>query len=813
MRRPHISCQRAVQSLHASSLHHIWISDDQLSIAINSFFRKSCQHQKRHGSHVPGPLEARRRAAKRRMTISAGFYPQENWPSSYSLGTLFGFRRNPQPSWRYQPPSLPDIAAPVDASVTPAPSNTVPFDLPTNPACDHYPASDAHADPDYIAPNISKSSETILREDPAGLETTARPKTAAVATVHNAVNEVVDINACFENFKSRIDIANGTDQQLLYRAFVLSCPPCVNIWAYNVLVVEHLLKSKWDPMLLFALANKHGRPFVLPPPYTAAHRQLLETVERISITFPKHKKELHSLYMRLAEAAADAEKAMNTTQDAELVSLCRQLWLSSHSLDPKLDSSTIGILCAVISKIQNVHTGAALHSILTKMYGKSGPRHAFMHLVSQISITQERCIVALDVLRCVPRTLLLDAIPMFTLHLSYALEKKTRVAASLHRERWNTWFSLIFHYEEESGENIRLLDVAINTLARDVFHSATKTSCTRRFADRSRPDTLLRALIFALSEQDVSYTAVKVNMTQLIDSKITATQREPQNTEERLANVLLLFKQASLPYSKLTDAVVALLAQHGTTSSLLKFMTILQHNKFVLGDTAALDAVIRKGVAGLQQQTDLQSNTQRQHFALNLHNFRMVSGILNRIASVPPTKRQAVKATIFSSIRSRWQFEHIMNRADAVRALPLAFCNLSADISPENRVELIHQLAHQYSLDTTRTHREVWRAIYYLYRHLREHSLSIGSLFSRAVVRVSITRPLSEHRFVSARRLIWVCHLVARVEGADVARKIENDFWLWRGDLIEHAKRVHDSIGANRMEKAHIGKMKKLGLI
>jgi hypothetical protein len=105
MRRPPIVCRRAVQSLQSPAPHHIWISDELLSSTLHRFSRPLCPHQKRHGSHVPGPLEARRRAAKRRMTLSAGFYPQDNFPSSFSLGALFGYRSNREPAWRYEPPS------------------------------------------------------------------------------------------------------------------------------------------------------------------------------------------------------------------------------------------------------------------------------------------------------------------------------------------------------------------------------------------------------------------------------------------------------------------------------------------------------------------------------------------------------------------------------------------------------------------------------------------------------------------------------------------------------------------------------------
>jgi hypothetical protein len=113
MRRPPIVCARAVQSLQPAPPQHLWISDDLLSSTVLRFSRISCPHQKRHGSHVPGPLEARRRAAKRRMTVSADFYPQDSFPSfpsSFSLGALFGFRPSPHPSWRYEPPSLREEA-------------------------------------------------------------------------------------------------------------------------------------------------------------------------------------------------------------------------------------------------------------------------------------------------------------------------------------------------------------------------------------------------------------------------------------------------------------------------------------------------------------------------------------------------------------------------------------------------------------------------------------------------------------------------------------------------------------------------------
>jgi hypothetical protein len=72
---------------------------------------------------------------------------------------------------------------------------------------------------------------------------------------------------------------------------------------------------------------------------------------------------------------------------------------------------------------------------------------------------------------------------------------------------------------------------------------------------------------------------------------------------------------------------------------------------------------------------------------------------------------------------------------------------------------------------------------------------------------------MMEHRFISARRLIWVCQLVARVEGVSVAKQIENLFWRWRGDVIAHAKQVHVAARGDRKAKAMVSVLKQLNML
>jgi hypothetical protein len=110
MRRPSIACRHAVQSLASASVQYVWISDDLLALVVNRFFRASCSHQKRHGSHVPGPLEARRRASKRRMTVQTGMYPSGgSLPPLFDFGALFRVRETGEPRWTYEAPSPTSI--------------------------------------------------------------------------------------------------------------------------------------------------------------------------------------------------------------------------------------------------------------------------------------------------------------------------------------------------------------------------------------------------------------------------------------------------------------------------------------------------------------------------------------------------------------------------------------------------------------------------------------------------------------------------------------------------------------------------------
>lgn len=88
--------------LFRTPTEHVWISDDLLHRALHKFILSGAS--RRHGSYVPGPLEARRRTAKRRMVNLA----EARGGGAIDLDLLAGSNPGQDPwAWRWQSPNLP----------------------------------------------------------------------------------------------------------------------------------------------------------------------------------------------------------------------------------------------------------------------------------------------------------------------------------------------------------------------------------------------------------------------------------------------------------------------------------------------------------------------------------------------------------------------------------------------------------------------------------------------------------------------------------------------------------------------------------
>ncbi|KAF1946529.1 hypothetical protein EJ02DRAFT_441137 [Clathrospora elynae] len=805
MRRPPIACRRAVQSLQSSAPQHIWIPDELLAVAFNRVFRASCPHQTRHGSHVPGPLEARRRATKRRMTVSANFYPQDSFPSSFSLGALFGLRKDPQPTWRYEPPSQQHNVQPLDISlnISSPPASRRSLPPPVEPTAS---PRNLHS---YGAPcSFSQNvAQTVPQEQNLGTPESFTEYITVPASGAVAAGQGVDIEAHFEDFKSRIahagHLSGAGRSRLLAEAFSLSRPAHGNAWVYNVMVVKHLTDLNWDPVRILAKLKS----FAVPPMYAAESLELLRCLEKLSVRFPQSSRVYLRVHMRLAEAAACVEASTSTSQDLGLLLMVQQLWQLAHSQNTHVKQSVVDALCAVASKIQERNIQGPLYSILADV---SKAEHRITLLLVRATKNSRLRPALEQVLICLPRERLRSLVPSITLHLTKAAEWRSRLLETTYKHRLTLWLTVLQNVDARLGPGLadaNLLDTAVAGIVEHVF-----TNCN---ASQIRPYLLLHALVFKLTQRRPAYAASKERLLQLIDSSAISAldERSPVRLETALALIFSLMRKSSLPYRELASMTSNALTWYAHLGSVHRFLTALMQQEIALHDTSKIHNLIIGELDHLRQRTGRLTEEHRQHTAKELRTCYDILKLLNRLTVSYARNSTVVEQRTILASQDQRQFQAILDRAQENQALPHVYRNLTADMLVEKRNMLIHQLAHHYSLDTTRTHRENWRAIYYLYSYARHHALPLGPLFTKAVVRISISRPLSENRFVSARRLIWVCRLVARVEGEDVAKKVESTLWQWRGDLIKHAKNVYVGVGGDHRARAHIGTMKRLGLI
>lgn len=166
--------------------------------------------------------------------------------------------------------------------------------------------------------------------------------------------------------------------------------------------------------------------------------------------------------------------------------------------------------------------------------------------------------------------------------------------------------------------------------------------------------------------------------------------------------------------------------------------------------------------------------------------------------------------TLIRGVKSRMRMRKILEMAARRDHLPAVFRTTPFESLLNARAELAHQIAYQFSLDESTSCRASARSVYYFYKYLQVYKLPIGPLMIKALVRAMITRPLSERRFVSTRRYVWLRSLIAEVEGEEVARRHDKIFWEWRGQVIADAKRRW--VEAGGFGPAHVNTVKRLGL-
>jgi hypothetical protein len=104
-------------------------------------------------------------------------------------------------------------------------------------------------------------------------------------------------------------------------------------------------------------------------------------------------------------------------------------------------------------------------------------------------------------------------------------------------------------------------------------------------------------------------------------------------------------------------------------------------------------------------------------------------------------------------------------------------------------IDLVHKMTLAFAHSEARPARVAVRNVLQCLYHLRVHRAPIGQEVSRAMSRVGITEDINNGRWVRDERLRYTLDLVNKVEGKDVAEKVDATVVNWRLYLSEKEAR------------------------
>ena len=619
-----------------------------------------------------------------------------------------------------------------------------------------------------------------------------------------------DVQRCFEEFRKQLEhaatLSESDRHKLLLDACQDSRPKVADTGEFSLLAHRLLSDTErnsvaWTDRNIMSLLNTEA--LRLPPIESLGAREMLKSFEKMSTASPDSLRGMKQLYKKYAkQIAGNPDTSVSADQDLNLRLLIRGLWDTGSfghtlkSVQPRGDmipASVQKLLHVLGQRLSDIQLRTHIGSIL------SDSTRAAVHidsLVSTCASNPDSIPLGVSVLDHIPRRLLNTW--MISLHKGFLKPEAKASELATEFPHFDTWMRML-----------RMLDTkATRASDPDLALQSLATLFKNHHHSRTSPRFVVIALLHVLAGHKSMAEISPDRLTSLTRS-FAPTRRGHHGADlclnDMLAALVVDLHGASLPNHGVFELMVPLLDQATGLKSVLDLLKRVQSNGSALSHTASLENYIANIVHRISQ-ADKSSEHKRQHVALALRTCQHIQGLLTFLGANVDAQADALKG-----LQTRRQLQHIIHRARDAGIVPLTMRNVTIDLSKSTQTELIHQFAHQYSLDRTRNHRQNWLSIYYLYRYMRQHNIEIGPLFTKAVLRVCIIQPLSESQFVSSRRLKWVCELVARVEGIDAAKKIEHMFWEWRGDLILHAKSTLKAAGVGG--RAHISTLKRLGMI
>ncbi|KAL2356278.1 hypothetical protein BJ546DRAFT_597511 [Cryomyces antarcticus] len=793
------ACGRAVRQLTPQPAHHIWISDDLLIIAFHRFLRVSNSTRKRYGSNVPGPLEAQRRLARRRMMGLA----TAGGVGAPDMGALFGLGRPVEQSWTWEAPRSPPQLL----------EETLPPPLPSW-LTDYVPSA-LEDEPDVPFDGVDTASASSLNEAEhlPGYEERLRqfahlhklriPNTPYLTS---STSEAAAYSALvFEHILS--ECTSSTLDETHFQCLVgFLREPDLNI--------AH--RRNWDSMISFcASLDMTEMQFQL---FFTGLEEALNTTglseEGISITVQKLFAAVNTFYANRSPQASSLLLAYQVIWKFLPASDLTSVWQPASDL-----------LQQLLQRFWSLSTSTETTFLILDVYSRlsSSDRTSFNTIVPQRLASWIRLVgldaagssVPMDIRYEAILTEMLNATPadqtssivssvtrnlvsrkpckkFAFLSKKHALEFWLRgirhcqllANADLTGETWNAIHATLADRVSAGDIATHLASMSATEATQIIFQHWVRPYILQL---KARPNTwdwiAGRRTVGDAGVRSTKYfyrgNFVLVNPTDLdifhaikehLEIRLQASPDSEIPSLAPFINLLAVLAQHKQPYDATTKDVFTILRRSLSPESIVDLAASLARDKKIFMDPFfAASLVDDFAVAG--------------HVKAACDLFRLVPNVW--LSLCPHLPIALINDPSGHKTGYIYRIFEMLNRDDPENSVPhLLRTPHHTTAVTQTRIDLIHLIAYAFADCPHLLPRVAFRRVYWLYRYLRARQAPLSSLLSRAFVRAGIIRPLQEGQWVSTVKCQWILCFVKTLEGEEIAEQMDRVVWTWRGRVI-----------------------------
>ncbi|KAJ9647122.1 hypothetical protein H2201_003451 [Coniosporium apollinis] len=758
--------RRAAQCLKAAAGSHIWISDDLLADAFQRFIRSSTASSKRYGSNVPGPLEARRRLAKRRMMGLAaaggggGAVPD--------FGALFGAGKQPDIPWKWEAPTR----------VAQAPRQA----------------------PKQSPSKLSKLPQWLLKSNQFAVDLDPPQEIDPISSFEKRLCTASDIDkarALMRDFKAH-EAHAGLFSRMAFERLCGRVPfetlvefvqdPILNLPEANLFrkLVRQALKTGLSAQQYDLLVSTLESALVLGTVEDASIIEFLDRTKALSKLAYKG-----TWYDRRVHAIRGTDALL--AENEQLSALARtytSIWrgLSSCRIRSIVDIGA-DVLRRLAWDVSFIPRGLVPVDVKMAIYRSAfplGKEHLEPPMCERLVAWNRRfsqSVEGNDALRAVVVDVLREATPT-AIH-----DWKTSATLSIVED--------VLDSDPAEPSSRLVLDSWLACL-RKCWHLREPSDWYPVYdtiASRLPPASIAHHLSTAKEVE-----AARIVFRHWIAPSVasTASKRSIERFEHYLARHANARFRHAIPRTYLVRALVEPYYESGREK-----------------DDALRNAL--RMVNDVFQQTDLYRSRSESNTGSGQESYFSRDAAITAVRTHFQSNHQAA-AALSSQLMSSWldivpdldiravdgglryiaEITELLNSI-TVKLPTAATTSKSAAASehPEPWHDLVHILAFAFAHDARYTQRQSFRRVYDCYRFLRTRKGKRGlqPMLTKALVWAGVIRPLREDQWVSTVKFTWILRQVREVEGDAVADQLDALVYQLRGQSIERAAREEKGKG------------------